>query len=163
MSIHYDEIGSLDRVTRLMGPQFDPALTWYLAGPMTGVPRFNIPTFDRVARILRRQRVHVVSPVELDDTQVRSACAASLDGTPTSATDGGGTWGELLARDVKVISDQVDGIIFLPDWHRSRGARLEAFVGLLTGKKFAWWDDMTEFALTVHADTVRRILTENMP
>ena len=64
---------------------------------------------------------------------------------------------------MKLVADRVDGIVLLPGWERSRGARLEAFVGLLTDKWFSWWDPMTEFALSVHNDTVRRILTENMP
>ena len=138
----------------------EKAATWYLAGPMSGVPKFNIPLFDEVAARLRGAGYKIVSPAELDSPTTRARCAASLDGAPIPEL---GTWGDFLSRDVKLVADRVDGIILLPGWERSRGARLEAFVGLLTDKWFSWWDPMTEFALSVHNDTVRRILTENMP
>ena len=58
---------------------------------------------------------------------------ASVDGA-LGCTDE--TWGDMLARDVKLIADGVAGIIFLPGWQRSRGARLEAYVGVLCDVEF---------------------------
>ena len=102
----------------------------YLAGPMTGIPQFNFPAFDAAARDLRDRGFDVVSPAEMDDPETRRAALASPDGAPGSGTTNGETWGDFLARDVKLIADGgIEAIIVLPGWERSRGARLETFVG----------------------------------
>lgn len=109
---------------------------WYLSGPMSGVPQFNFPLFDRVTAELRAAGMTVISPAELDDDDgLRDAALASPDGNPDSSPHGW-TWGDFLARDVKLIADGVTGIVLLPGWEQSRGARLEAFVGLLCRRKF---------------------------
>jgi len=117
-----------------MKPQ-DWSGVWYLAGPMSGIPGFNIPAFDAAAIALRAQGLTVVSPAELDDPEARAACLASPDGKKMPGC--AGTWGDVLSRDVKLVADKVTGIILLDDWTQSRGARLEAFVGLLCQHKFA--------------------------
>ena len=101
----------------------------YLAGPMTDIPQSNIPLFDRVAQSLRSKGWTVISPSELDDLSVRELC---LNNLPT-----GHTWGDFLSRDVKVVADgELDAICLLPGWMGSKGARLEAYVGLLCGLHF---------------------------
>lgn len=101
---------------------------WYLAGPMSGLPCSNFPTFMKAAAQLRARGLEIVSPAELDDPET---VRRSLANEPT-----GQTWGDFLSRDVKIIADQCTGIILLPGWNKSRGARLEAVVALLCGHKF---------------------------
>lgn len=116
-------------------------MIWYLAGPMTGIPQFNFPLFDEAANLLRARGHQVTSPHENDTPAVRAAAWASPDGKLDAEQKiAGETWGDILARDVKLVADEVGGIVFLPGLERSRGARLEAFVGLLTGKAFALYD-----------------------
>lgn len=104
----------------------------YLAGPMTGIPQFNIPAFDAAAGDLRARGYDVVSPAELDDPETRKAALASPDGAPGTGTSNGETWGDFLSRDVKLIADEgIEGIVVLPGWTASKGARLETFVGRL--------------------------------
>ncbi len=114
---------------------------WYLAGPMTGIPQFNFPAFFAAAEALRNQGFHIISPAEIDDAEDAGAAMKSVDGAPGSGTCGEGdkakTWGDFLARDVKLIADTCTGIILLDGWEKSRGARLEAYVGLLCGADFA--------------------------
>lgn len=100
----------------------------YIAGPMSGYPQFNYPLFDRAATYLRGIGFEVTSPAEMDDPATREAALASPDGS--LATWVRGTWGDFLSRDVKLVSDEVDGIVMLPGWAESRGARLELFVAL---------------------------------
>jgi len=102
----------------------------YVAAPMTGVTAFNIPAIDAAAADLRARGLGVISPAELDDPETRRTALASPDGAPGSGSTNGQTWGDFLARDVKLIADRgLDGIVVLPGWHRSRGARLETFIG----------------------------------
>jgi hypothetical protein len=115
----------------------------YIAGPMSGLPQFNFPAFYAAAEALRACGYDVVSPAELDDAEDKGAAMASKDGNPAHAAR---SWGDFLARDVKLLADGVviqntyepiDGIIFLPGWEKSKGAKLEAFVGVLKGLDFA--------------------------
>lgn len=124
--------------------------TYYLAGPMSGLLHANIPMFDRVARILRDDGYTIVSPAELDDPAVRADSVAGADQSRL--------WGEFLARDVRIVADQVQGLILLPGWERSRGARLETFVGLMTQKLFALWDDAAYIPLYIPSTLVSQSL-----
>lgn len=134
----------------------------YLAGPMTGIPQFNYPAFIDAAKRLRDQGYDIVSPAELDSEKMQAAALQSPDGALVSGGLSGQTWGQILARDVHLIADKVDGIIFLENWVKSRGARLEAFVALLTGKKhfFQYWDGEVK---PVPALWVRQMIERNMP
>lgn len=109
----------------------------YLAGPMSGIPQFNFPAFYAAAQRLRGNGWDVVSPAEMDDAEDSGAALKSPDGDMRGAAK---TWGDFLARDVKLIADGgIEGIVFLPGWWKSRGARLEATVGLLQGEGFAFY------------------------
>ena len=108
---------------------------FYLAGPMTGYEQFNFPAFHTAALNLRTRGLNIISPAEMDaESDIAEKAMASTTGDLVDANIKE-TWGDLLARDVKLIADGVDGIIFLPGWEQSRGARLEAFVGLLCDKE----------------------------
>ena len=78
-------------------------MKWYLAGPMSGIPQSNFPAFDAAAKHLRDLGHDIVSPAELDDEETRANSLANL---PTKQT-----WGDFLARDVKIVADQVQGIV----------------------------------------------------
>lgn len=111
----------------------------YLAGPMSGLPQFNFPAFFAAAEELREIGFEVVSPAEIDNQEDKGAALTSTDGDPTNRVAmNNKTWGDFLARDVKLLADTgIEGIVFLPGWANSKGARLEAFVGLL--QKFQFW------------------------
>jgi hypothetical protein len=103
---------------------------------MSGYPQFNFPAFLAAAHDLRNEGWDIVSPAEMDSEAVQQEALASDDGVLVGGKIAGETWGEILSRDVRVVADDVKGIVFLPNWEKSRGARLEAFVGLLCGHKF---------------------------
>jgi hypothetical protein len=125
----------------------------YLAGPMSGLPQFNFPLFDSVALDLRGLGYDVVSPVELDDEDDRGAAMESTTGDPDEALR---TWGDYLSRDVKLIADEgIQGIVLLPNWNHSRGARLECTVGLLQrGFKFYTYDPEYKVLTKVHPNMI---------
>lgn len=107
--------------------------TIYIAGPMTHRPQFNFPAFDALADRLRAIGMTVVSPAELDDTVDRARAMASPDGAPMHYTYGK-THADFLARDLKIIAEEVDAICVLPGWADSTGARIETFIGFAYGK-----------------------------
>lgn len=113
------------------------SIKWYLAGPMSNIPQFNFPLFDKVAGALRVQGADIISPAEMDEPEVRAAALASPDGRPDERTSGGKTWGDFLARDLKLIADQAGGVLLMPNWLGSKGARQEAFTAINCGKKLA--------------------------
>lgn len=113
-------------------------MRYYIAGPMTGYPQFNFPAFHTAAARLRALGFDVISPAEEDAPEVQAEAVASTDGKlDAQGKIAGHTWGDILSKDVKIVSDLVKGIIFLPGWEKSRGARLEAFVALLCKHEFA--------------------------
>ena len=114
---------------------------FYLAGPMTNIPQYNFPAFEDAAKRLRAIGFSLIVPSETDSPAVQAAARASPDGSyDADGKVGGETWGDVLAKDVKRIADVVQGIILLPGWQQSRGARLECFVGLLCNRSFALYD-----------------------
>lgn len=153
-------------------------MRYYIAGPMSGIPQFNFPLFHAAAAALRAQGFDIVSPAETDPEDVREAAMASPDGKyGADGKVGHETWGDMLARDVKQLADGVerqwidgadpefsatrlpiDGIAFLPGWENSKGARLEAFVGLLTGKSFALYDPEAKDVTEVPAEFIQHQL-----
>ncbi len=116
-------------------------MRWYLAGPMTGIPQHNIPAFDEAAIKLRSHGYDIISPAELDaELRPEFREQALADETGLVVPDGL-SHGEVVARDVRMIADEADGIIFLPGWQKSKGARLEAYIALLYGKRFARYEN----------------------
>jgi hypothetical protein len=115
---------------------------YYLGGPMTGRPQFNFPAFDAAAADLREQGYKIVSPAELDADETREAALASADGSPGEGSSNGETWGDFLARDVKLIADKCGGMIVLPEWNQSKGARLESFVTFLCKNPIVYYPSL---------------------
>lgn len=114
-----------------------------------------------MAKILRERGLKIISPAELDSEGVKKIAAVSIDGgefdrAKKGAAIGGETTGEILARDIRIIHDLADGLIFLPGWELSRGARLEAFVAAnnLKDMEFYRWQDDTGIIDPVSISTV---------
>lgn len=106
--------------------------TFYLAGPMSGYPGFNFAAFTEAAEALRADGYRIISPAEIDDEETREWAMASPDGDPSSHPSGK-TWGDFMARDIKIVIDESKGVIVLPNWEESRGARIEVFTAVLCG------------------------------
>jgi hypothetical protein len=103
----------------------------YIAGPMSGIPGFNFPLFNMVTAVARKEGFTVISPAELDaEGYSYDLSINSPDGKFTPELP---TWGDFLGRDVRIVADECSGIIFLPGWNNSKGARLEAYVALACG------------------------------
>ena len=113
----------------------------YLSGPMTGKPDNNRTAFTKAAAHLRWLGHIVVSPSELDRKSAKS---------PT-------TWGAYLGRDIQILADsKLDGIVLLPGWEKSNGARLELFASMLLRLLVAEYDPDTADLLYID-DTMDRL------
>lgn len=99
----------------------------YVAGPMTGIPGFNVPAFDAAAAQLRAQGLEVVSPAELDGPEARAIIMASATGSHADLPPRE-SWGFYLSRDVRLLADDgIEAVYVLPGWEKSAGARFETF------------------------------------
>lgn len=84
----------------------------YIAGPMTGLPRFNFPAFYTAQALLERRGRSVINPAALNPPQRPWwACMVVC------------LWHLRLADEVRL----------LPGWERSRGARLEVLAAIALG------------------------------
>ena len=99
----------------------------YLAGPMTGIPQFNFPAFDRWAGLLREKGYEVLSPHEADPGEVQEIAWASVAGDPAELPESDG----LLPASIRNLEGvaQCDGIALLPGWEKSLGSRFEVAAG----------------------------------
>lgn len=99
--------------------------TYYLAGPMRGYPMFNFPLFLMAGRILTARGLTILSPAEKD-------MEAGFD--PSRPIEGQKFDIHASFRwdfDAVVKSD---GIILLPGWENSTGAKAERVVAQLCGR-----------------------------
>lgn len=80
----------------------------YISGPMTGIPEWNFPAFNKAADQLRAAGYDVVNPAD-------------------GGSDNSKSWEDYLREDLRLLLD-CDGIALLPGWEKSRGARLEVHV-----------------------------------
>jgi hypothetical protein len=83
----------------------------YVAGPMTGYPQFNYPTFMEAAADLAAEGFVVENPAENPEQS---------------------SWLNYMRLSLRQIS-RVDGIAVLPGWELSRGAVLEVHVAHTLG------------------------------
>lgn len=83
----------------------------YISGPMTGIPDFNRPAFDRAA----------------DDM-----CAAGHEPVLPVQYVEGKTYEEYLSDDIKMLLD-CDGIYMLDGWKESKGAKIKHMIALACG------------------------------
>jgi hypothetical protein len=137
----------------------DKSVSYYLAGPMSGIPQCNFPAFTKAAQTLRDWGYNIISPAELDSPDMIAAAMANTTG---EITPGGPTWGDFLSRDVKIVADKVGGIILLDGWRKSRGAKLEVCVGLLCKHKFARFYNDTERVASLDPAYVAFTLSEEL-
>jgi nucleoside 2-deoxyribosyltransferase len=91
----------------------------YLSGPMSGIEEFNYPAFKTAAADLRARGYKVVSPAELDEEQ--------HGGPPDPSTVTPEAYVEYLSRDLEHVLE-VDAVVALAGWEKSRGAKLECYV-----------------------------------
>lgn len=116
----------------------------YTAGPMSGHAKFNVPAFLAAQKDLIEQGFDAVLPVDLDIPAERRQLLKSKDGLDAHPSR---SWAELLSEDLKLIGDtHVEGIVVLPGWQYSKGAKLETYFGRLLGLEIAHYPSLKKVA-----------------
>lgn len=98
----------------------------YLSGPMTGLPYFNFPAFEKGAEILRLAGWFVYSPRENDAEQ---KLPGSAEG---KFEDLGVPFKDVIKLDLWQVCDS-DAVFVLPGWEHSRGSLIEVDVAHRVG------------------------------
>lgn len=110
----------------------------YLAGPMSGYPEFNFPTFHAAAALLRADGHEVFSPAENDIAKIGDFSKNNPTGDVKAANAAGFSLRHALADDTKFICLEAEGIAMLPGWEKSLGARAEHALAVALGHKILY-------------------------
>lgn len=86
----------------------DEGFTLYVAGPMTGLPEYNVPAFFAAEERLTEAGFTVLNPAR-------------------HGVDPAKTWADYMRLGLRDVLD-ADGVALLPGWQSSKGALLEADV-----------------------------------
>lgn len=95
----------------------------YLAGPMRGYERHNFPAFDGAAGKLRAIGLEVFNPADHDRE-------IGFDESTVEVPEG--TLQAMMRWDLSRVME-VDAVVFLPGWERSKGACAERTVAHYLG------------------------------
>jgi len=109
-------------------PHPSPSKRIYVAGPMQGIPNFNFPRFNAVARALRGNGHIVFNPAEKDIE--RHGGTNISDGNSSgdisqAKSQHGFSLRQALAEDTAFICLEANCIVMLPGWEKSNGAQAE--------------------------------------
>ena len=99
----------------------------YISGPMTGLPEFNYPAFFDAEKLVESAGYASLNP------------ARALNGENHHAREA------YMRADIAMVCE-ADGILLLPDWHKSRGARLEVQIASELGLAFFTVEDIRRLA-----------------
>lgn len=94
----------------------------YVAGPMTGLPRFNFDAFESACDLLRSQGYAVTSPHEMD---LKNGFDPNSDGA-------GHDLRAALEADIAAVK-AADLVVLLPGWQSSPGVMVEMLVASAHG------------------------------
>lgn len=114
--------------------------TYYVAGPMRGRKHFNFPAFDTAAAAGSLLGYYILSPADMD--RKAGLFRGHLPEDDEELTDE--QMKGCIDRDVKAIlglDPRKDGIMVLPDWELSSGARAEVALARWLGLEVLCADD----------------------
>jgi hypothetical protein len=94
----------------------------YIAGPMTGIENFNYQAFFDAEEELTKLGYRALNPARHDGENFEEAMKHV--GTPEIPSH---PWEYYIRRDIPIVA-QADGLLLLPGWEASRGARLEVSI-----------------------------------
>ncbi len=125
----------------------------YIAGPATGLPKFNYPAFAEAEELIAECGVMVINPTRIVNTPEEYAeITESVDGEYNLSS--GKTWCDFVIPTVRSVIEDAGSLVFLQGWHNARGARLEAVAALLCGKPCFTYPHLVELTAVDIATTL---------
>jgi hypothetical protein len=88
----------------------------YISGPVTGIENKNIEAFNNAETMLWDDGYFVVNPLKIEVEKENP------------------TWFDYMKVDIKALLE-CDYIYMLPNWEKSKVARIEKFIALIFGIK----------------------------
>lgn len=134
--------------------------TYYIAGPMAGIPGFNFPAFEEAAAALRGGGFDVISPAEEDVFLGFLPGSDKAASTVTPEARAG-----YMRRDIPIVLS-VDGVVMLPGWINSIGAVVEFVTARAIGVPVFYFtnnellpvDQINDAAYMGLAQTLRKVV-----
>jgi hypothetical protein len=115
-------------------------LTYYISGPMRGLPHFGFPAFDAARDFLRAIGHNAVSPAD-HDRQVNPGVEDSPGFAHGIPAPDGPSFADLIGWDLRFIASfECDAVLFLPGWEKSKGAAYERTVAEACSKRIFYFD-----------------------
>lgn len=109
----------------------------YISGGMRGYPRYNFDTFYACEDWLSENGITSHNPARIDVEQYGFNPDMGLE-------EQGFDLDAAMTRDIAfIVSPECDGVVVLPGWERSVGAKWEVGVAQLIGKPVDLWADDT--------------------
>jgi hypothetical protein len=125
-------------------------MTIYICGPMTGIENLNHPAFFEAESRLKEQGYTVINPAAIDEELGLDPHQGVMD--PEFLK-------KVAQRDLEAVIT-CDGIVLLPNWEGSKGAKAELAVAQWLDKKVYIYPAMVEYGKESILDTAKR-LTSN--
>lgn len=101
----------------------------YIAGPINGYEDLNKQSFELAKLMLQEMGFEPVSPLDIGPLPSPHVCR----GEPTSHSEH--NYGCYMIPDLKALLD-CDGYTLLPNWDRSKGAKVEYIVAQICGLQY---------------------------
>jgi hypothetical protein len=111
-------------------------MKYYLSGPMAGYPQHNFPAFEDAFKKLTAMGLSVLSPHRIEQPSIE--------------------WVDCLTNDVGIMVRECNGIILLPGWPESRGAKLELSIALSLGWPVLYFDGLSLIDMTARGLMTRK-------
>lgn len=106
----------------------------YIAGPMTGHADLNFPAFHAAAAEYRKKGAFVINPAEMNGGDAEIATSAKMTAEQYHAH-----WVRCMKKDINALMT-CDGVVMLPGWQKSRGAKLEHHIARNLGLTITYKD-----------------------
>lgn len=128
----------------------------YLAGPMRGYDFQNAPAFDAASAHLRSLGNTVISPPEED----KAAGEAYMLEVSKDHQFSEKELARVILRDCSIVCNKIDAIALLPNWFKSKGARVEFALSEFMSRQFLNSAGEEADLVELKRDLARQLLIE---